>query len=401
METCDVAIIGGGLAGLSLAARLAEPRFKNWRVRVLEPRTEYVRDRTWCYWAKHAANDSHERAPLHPFLASVAMCWPQWEVMYRADNASEYEAAVRTGRYSYEMIPADRFYTQTERLISSSSHVKLLKGVTVSETVVRPGGVEIKTDDGSLNAALVFDSRPTAKLSSAAWIQRFQGFELEADEPVFELHRATLMDFSVSSAADSEAGRVHFIYVLPLSDRRALIEDTWFVSVSDACNDVDYQSQIKHYLKRRYGLENYRVVHREEGALPMDPALRPSALTSRIVKIGAGGGMARASSGYAFFETQRACDAIADKLMAQFPVLGEFSLPRWRGDISYWMDAVFLRVLAQRPALAPKIFFDLFSTVPPDALARFLSGVATPFDVAKVIAACPKIPFLKAAFFRS
>ena len=186
---------------------------------------------------------------------------------------------------------------------------------------------------------------------------------------------------------------------MPLSDRRALVEDTWFALVEDDCDDVDYQAQIKAYLKRRFGLEQYEILHREQGALPMDPELRPAKSSGRIIKIGAGGGMARASSGYAFFETQRACDAIAEKLSTKMVLAADFQLPRWRSDVSYWMDAVFLRVLKEYPSLAPKIFFDLFAKVPPDALARFLSGVATPLDVVRVVSACPKIPFLKAAFF--
>lgn len=36
----DIAILGGGLAGLSLAVRLAEPRFRHLRVLVAEPRTQ-------------------------------------------------------------------------------------------------------------------------------------------------------------------------------------------------------------------------------------------------------------------------------------------------------------------------------------------------------------------------
>ena len=51
LEKYDIVIIGGGLAGLSLATRLAASRFQHLRVVVLEPRTQYVRDRTWCYWA--------------------------------------------------------------------------------------------------------------------------------------------------------------------------------------------------------------------------------------------------------------------------------------------------------------------------------------------------------------
>lgn len=400
-------IIGGGLAGLSLATRLAQPRFQHLRIVVLEPRTHYERDRTWCYWAdtdpRGDIGAAPTRAQSHPYQTSVAMRWPSWEVMCGAVATRDYKAVTKRGHYCYEMIPADRFYHEAENIIAAAAHIQLMKGAWINDAVTDPNNesepIRINTNRGTIYAKLAFDSRPPTSLSKSAWVQRFQGFELETQTPTFDVNRATLMDFSVSTTADSAAGRVHFIYVLPLSDRRALVEDTWFAPVEDECKDVNYQAQIKTYLARRFGLEDYNVLHREEGALPMDPELRPAKTSGRVIRIGAGGGMARASSGYAFFETQRASDAIAEKLAAQKMRAPSFRLPVWRGDFSYWMDAVFLRVLKEYPSLAPKIFYDLFVKVSPDALARFLSGVATPLDVARVVSACPKIAFLKAAFF--
>jgi len=50
----DVAILGGGMSGLALACHLDERNAQGDKcVRngvVLEPRTDYQRDKTWCYW---------------------------------------------------------------------------------------------------------------------------------------------------------------------------------------------------------------------------------------------------------------------------------------------------------------------------------------------------------------
>jgi len=46
----DLAILGGGCAGLSLARELAANQVKR-SVIVIEPRQAYEDDRSWCFWA--------------------------------------------------------------------------------------------------------------------------------------------------------------------------------------------------------------------------------------------------------------------------------------------------------------------------------------------------------------
>lgn len=60
---CDIAILGAGLAGLSLAARLAAPRFADLRILVLEARTDYCRDPSSLTWRQVAcpAQAAHVR----------------------------------------------------------------------------------------------------------------------------------------------------------------------------------------------------------------------------------------------------------------------------------------------------------------------------------------------------
>ena len=70
------------------------------------------------------------------------------------------------------------------------------------------------------------------------------------------------MDFGAGSADD-----IHFYYVVPFSPRSALVETTHF---SKKTGSVDqYETELRHYLKHRYGLARWQVKHTEQGVLPM------------------------------------------------------------------------------------------------------------------------------------
>ena len=70
----DVAILGGGMSGLALACHLDERNAQgNQRIRkavVLEPRTDYQRDKTWCYWQQLPGL----------FDQAITHTWSRWEV---------------------------------------------------------------------------------------------------------------------------------------------------------------------------------------------------------------------------------------------------------------------------------------------------------------------------------
>ena len=51
MKEFDYIIIGGGCAGLSLAYELEiHKKLENKTLAIIEPRTEYKRDKTWSFW---------------------------------------------------------------------------------------------------------------------------------------------------------------------------------------------------------------------------------------------------------------------------------------------------------------------------------------------------------------
>lgn len=370
----DVVVLGGGLAGLSLAVRLCG--LDGCRVLVIEPRAAYRRDRTWSYW----------RLLDHPFGDAVAHRWDSWETSERAQDGTCRTIAARSARYPYETIPADRLYATARERIARSPNVTLRLGCRALGVEEGFDRVRVETSDGEVGAALVFDSRPPPPCDGDL-VQRFLGQEVVVDRPVFDPGRLTLMDFAVAQLP----GAVRFLYVLPTSPHAALVEDTWLAPA--AMPLPDHRAALRTYLADRFGAAVTSVTFEEEGAIPMSPGLQAPASAGRVIPIGTPGGAVKPSSGYAFLGIQRTADAIAADLAA-----GRRPAPfQPRGAAWKWMDAVLLSALQRSPEIAPHLFTSLFARCQSDALIRFLNDVGTPADALRVIAAMPKRPMIAAA----
>lgn len=364
----DVAILGGGLAGLSLAVRLAAPRFAGLRVLVVERRAAYVRDRTWSYWS----------GTPHPFQAAVTHTWDRWSV--EAANSSAMAEA--TG-LRYETVRSDALYRLALDTIAAAPHIELRLG-TCADVTETSDGILIGLPGGTVRAGVAFDTRPPPDIGRNGLTQVFLGQEVETERPIFDSGTAILMDFRVE-----QAGASHFTYVLPTSPTHALVEDTWFAPAG--FRPPDHRAAIADYLAAQ-NAGAFTVQFEEAGALPMDPVYRPVA-TERLIPLGTAGGATRPSTGYAFTAIQAQCDAI----MAEIELGRVPRLAPLRPALTRFMDHVLLDLLEQRPALAPRVFTALFAGCPPRRLVRFLSDQATPADFVAVAAAIPLWPTLSAA----
>jgi lycopene beta-cyclase len=371
----DVVILGGGLAGLSLAARLASlpPR----RTLVIEPRREYRRDRTWCYW----------RLGPHPFRDAVRASWTSWEVLRPGVGAGPPDMAVQTSAaIPYEMIPADRFYDVARAMVATAPHMEVRTGCTASGLDETADSVTIATSAGPVTANLVFDSRPP-RGGGRDLAQRFLGQEVVTREPVFEPGRVTLMDFAVPQ----QEGVIHFLYVLPTSRTTALVEDTWLAPADAPL--PDYRGIHCGLPPRTVWSRGFRGRVRGRGRDPDEPR-PPGAVRNRPGDPDRdAGGAVKPSSGYGFLATQRMTEALAQDLAAGRP-MRPFQP---RSGVARWMDEVFLSALRWSPADAPRIFHSMFAGCPPEPLVRFLNDIGTPADIARVITAMPKLPMMFAA----
>ena len=371
----DVLIVGAGCAGLSLAVHLMEAGASDLEIVLLDRRSTHVRDRTWCYWS----------GPDHPFQAAVRQSWTRWRVV-----TSEGEVERGSRSVAYRCIQADAFYDLALEHIESSPNIKLVRGVSVEALREIEGGVAAVTADGEFTARRAFDSRPPepgpVPAGEIHWLQHFVGLEVQTDRPAFDPSVATLMDFRVMDGAD-----IRFMYVLPLDDRTALVEDTFFGG--EPRPESEYLESIDRYLAERLGVASWTETHRERGAIPMStvPPTVPS--SPRVTSIGLRAGLARPATGYAFLAIQR-----HSRRLAVYTVRAGVDRPMPRGRpyprAVAFLDRVFLAYLERQPQEAPEMFLEMFEGVAPERMARFLFDGGTRADRIAVMHSLPAMPLI-------
>lgn len=369
----DCVVVGAGCAGLSLAVALLEQRLpEKAKIILVDSRDSYTRDRNWCFF----------NAIRHPFEDAVAHRFASWRVRNQGKSIDRFAKGT-----AYCHVPSDRFYEIAQSKIAASrGRAELHLGVSVGQAEETANGAVLETSIGRLRTKFVFDSRAVkvaASPSHTHLLQHFVGHEIEVDRPVFDPTTATLMDFDVT-----QAHGIHFVYILPFSATRALVESTFFSP--NLLETNIYEHAIRSYLEDRFGLENANIVDRERGVIPMSSQPIDAHPSPHVFRIGLAGGFAKPSTGYAFLASQRVA-----KLTAQQFANGTLASPvEVRPQRSAFLDAVFLSFLQRYPNLAPDIFFRLFERTPPEVLVRFMSETSSRLDDLRVMAALPKLAFM-------
>jgi lycopene beta-cyclase len=361
----DVAILGGGCAGLSLAVRLAQ---SNLSVRVIEPRKTYANDRAWSFWRMHS----------DPFEDCVRKEWSSWTI-----TGPLGVTARSSSRMRYQTVESGAFYRQACNMIEKGRKMTLSLGVSAQSVAQSSAGWQVHTEDGAFTAATVVDTRPPRRIPTYG--QFFLGREIKTERPVFDSDVVQLMNFRSGYSTG-----VDFVYVLPFAVDQALVEVTSF-----APHNPGHQ-KFTSWLDTEIAALNpgqIEVLRTEAGALPMQVGFAD--LThDKIIHMGLGSGAARPSTGYAFTRIQTQADHVAAALIA-----GEVPDGKLDGSVTHFMDRVFLQVLAAAPARGPAMFQSLFRNAPANRLERFLSGSTHPLDRLSVMASLPTLPFLHAAAF--
>lgn len=354
MKEFDYIIIGGGCAGLSLAYELEiHKKLENKTLAIIEPRTEYKRDKTWSFW----------KVFEHNFDDCVKKNWKNFSI-----NLSSETKHLECNHFSYQAIDSGLFYEKIISKLKENKNISFFKDIR----------------DINQNNSFIFNSVPSFKDGDNSLWQHFCGVEIKTKENIFDDEIINLMDFDCE-----QKDSVHFFYTLPFEKNRALVETTWLSKMND--NSLkDYDNQIKNYIEQNLKIKNYEIVYKEEGAIPL--FYPPNVNEKNKMNIGTAGGMTRLSTGYTFLNIQEHSKYIRMNI-ENIQNTKKFDI----GKKYQFLDKVFLRVLETHPEKMPNIFFKMFNGSA-NTIIKFLSNKSNFLEDISIILKMPKFTFIKALF---
>lgn len=397
----DLIIIGGGCSGLSLAAalcRLAVQPEHVPRTLIVEPRSRYTNDRSWCFWAQtdhnnQAQQENSDSQSVDIAVDLISKSWPCWE--FSAESVSHRHAS--DDGWNYHYVPSIRFYEQVEEQLAQNPNITLLKNARVSKVKPAEDCLELVLESGSdvaesasrkVTARQIVDTRipDEVDVGSAMLKQVFFGLEVRLESP----HR---LDDVARVMKDMRVDKEGFMfdYVLPLDRHTLLVEFTRFAAKPLPADSL--RADALESLRRVCGDASYQIVREECGVIPMGLSGSAVPTEPRWVYTGLGAGAARPSTGYAFKRIQRWAEICAEGILKE----GKAQCFPSDRALLMWMDKVFLRTIASNPALAPQLFMSLASKVSPDRLLRFLTDRPGIQDLLAIMLALPKLLLIRSA----
>ena len=354
MKDFDYIIIGGGCAGLSLAYELdINNKFENKNLAIIDPRTNYNRDKTWSFW----------RVSPHNFEDCVIKSWNNFSI--NITNKTNY---VSCGKSPYQSIDSGLFYKKTINRLKKNKNINFLKTM----------------NDLDVSKSIIFNSLMNIKPDKKDLWQHFGGVEIEVDKKIFDSEIINLMDFDCD-----QKNSVHFFYTLPYSENKALVETTWLSNMMDD-TEKNYDDQLKNYIKNQLKIKNYKILYEEQGKIPLFHT--SSIIKKNEISIGTAGGMTRLSTGYTFLNIQDHSRYIC-KNFGNIDKIKKFKIKK-----KYkYLDKIFLKVLSKYPERMPEIFYNMF-TANNEKVIKFLSNKSNIVDDINIILKMPKAIFIKELF---
>jgi lycopene beta-cyclase len=368
---CDIAIVGGGLAGGLIALALAQRR-PEIVVRVLEAGPTAGGNHRWSWFATDLADDS--RRMLAGFRTT------RWDEGYDV----RFPEFTRTPGTGYRSLSSEDFADGLARMLPP--------GTMRAGTGVRTLGSDgvVLASGERLAARAIIDCRGFASTPhlSGGW-QVFMGRHLQTEAP-HGVERPVIMDATVE-----QLGGYRFVYLLPLGANALFVEDTYYQDTP-----LLDRALLSDRLDRYCGAHGWtgQVLGSETGVLPVvtggDFASYQEALRiDGVALAGTRGGFVHPLTSYTLPFAAATALAIAAEADMPGEQLAAMLAQRAR---RHWRATRFYRRLGAMLFGAPpeqrRRVFERFYRLDERLIERFYAGSSTLPDRARVLCGKPPVP---------
>lgn len=368
---CDIAILGGGLAGglVALALRRARPELS---LLLVEQGESLGGNHIWSFFGSDVGKAGRELLG-----GMVVAAWPDYTVQFPS-----FRRRLRTSYYS---ITSERLNAVVRAALGKD---EILTGV---RALACSASNATLSDGTRIEASAVIDARGIRNSGhlTGGW-QKFIGQRLKLSAP----HGLDVP--LVKDATVEQHDGYRFVYCLPFAPDEVFVEDTYY-SDSPAIDTPALTARIADYAKTR-GWQVSEVLSEEHGVLPVvaggdfDAFWRSTG--GAVARAGTRAGLFQAVTSYSLPDAVRYALALARQDDLSGAALARFS-EAW--SRRHWKRSSFMRSLAAmlfaaaEPGSRYRVL-ERFYTLDRGLIERFYAGRLTALDKARILIGKPPVP---------
>jgi lycopene beta-cyclase len=375
-QSYDFLFVGMGAANSLLLLKLHERNLlDSKKIAIIEPNIQNLIDRTFCFWASKSELEKMGIGEM------VSNSWDTVKI---------------SGSNHHQLSPLSYYHVKGISLFNKIQTILRNDNITLFETnlnvlpVVKEMGYSFNLDGNHLVSKMVFDNRPPQYAESnkndSFLYQSFLGWEIQTTTKIFDTDTVTLMDFNTDQNESCQ-----FVYMLPFSKNRALIELTRFGK--QLLSHEEASAQMSTITQNLVG-SDYHIIRTEKGVLPMTSnKLNQELMGPNWVNTGTKANLLKSTTGYAFHNMVEDALFVANCMDENLPIERPVQKPRFR-----FYDRILLKILEEKPQQGKDIFEILFKKIPVTKVLSFLREKTSLVDELKIFKSLPLILFLRYAF---